>query len=308
MRHLVVLLVLLLATACGRSRQTAATPDETRPVPVRFKPAFPPDTLTVNEVRAWMAAHYWDRLDMADTTFYRRADTLEMLNAFMYYVQQYVDRDDPSPLVELVRRASTANRPSLEYFAMLTHNVLRNPNSPMRNDELFIPAMEAILASPLLDEYDRISPEHEIRMAGLNRIGQPANDFSYTTADGRTSRLYALRADFVLLFINNPGCEMCREIREAICQSPMLSEMIERRELAVLALYPDEDLAAWQAYREQIPAAWINAYDRGCRIENEELYDLQAIPSLYLLDRRKRVLVKDAVDVGQIEWTLDHNR
>lgn len=298
--------MLLVATACGRQRQTATT--DPRPAPARFKATFPPDSLKGDDVRAWMAVHYWDKLDMADTVFYRRVDTTEMLSAYMVFVRQYVDRDDPSALVELVRRASTVNRASLDYFAMLTDEVLHNPNSPMRDDELFIPAMETILASPLLDEYDRMAPEHEIHMARQNRIGQKANDFSYTTADGRTSRLHALRADFVLLFINNPGCDMCREIREAICQSPMLSEMIERRELAVLALYPDEDLTEWRAYSEQIPPAWINAYDRGCKIESGGLYDLRAIPSLYLLDSRKRVLVKDAVDVGQIEWTLDHNR
>lgn len=308
MRHLVVLLILLAATACGRQPQTAATSADPSALPVRFKATFPPDSLKGDDMRAWMAVHYWDKLDMADTAFYRRADTAEMLSAYMLYIRQYVDRDDPSPLLDILRRASTVNRPSLDYFAMLTDRALHNPNSPMRDDELFIPAMETILASPLLDEYDRMGPEHEIRMARLNRVGEPATDFSYTTADGRTSRLHALRADFVLLFINNPGCDMCREIREAICQSPMLSEMIERRELAVLSLYPDEDLAAWRAYSGQIPPAWINAYDRGCRIERGELYDLRAIPSLYLLDSRKRVLVKDAVDVGLIEWTLDHNR
>ncbi len=308
MRHLVVLSILLLAVACGRQKQSPATSADPQAVPARFKATFPPDSLQGDQMRAWMAAHYWDKLDMADTLFYRQVDTAEMLSAYIFFVRQYVDRDDPAPLLDLLRRASTVNRPSLDYFAMLTDQVLHNPNSPMRDDELFIPAMETILASPLLDEYDRMAPEHEIRMARLNRVGEPARDFNYTTADGRTSRLYALPSDFVLLFINNPGCEMCREVREAICQSPMLTEMIERRELTVLALYPDEDLAAWRAYSSQIPAAWINAYDRGCRIERGELYDLRAIPSLYLLDRRKRVLVKDAVDVGLIEWTLDHNR
>ena len=57
---------------------------------------------------------------------------------------------------------------------------------------------------------------------------------------------------------------MCREIREAITSSPMLSEMIERGRLKVLALYPDEDLTEWRDYRDHIPASWINAYDKGC--------------------------------------------
>ena len=43
------------------------------------------------------------------------------------------------------------------------------------------------------------------------------------------------------------------------------------------------------------------------QVRDRELYDLKAIPALYLLDRDKRVMVKDAVDVGLIEWAIDHD-
>lgn len=119
--------------------------------------------------------------------------------------------------------------------------------------------------------------------------------------------MYDIRAEYLLLFINNPGCNMCKTVREAISASPMLNELIERGKLKVLALFPDEDLTEWQAYRPQIPVRWINAYDKGCVVRDRELYDLKAIPALYLLDRDKRVMVKDAVDVGLIEWAIDHD-
>ena len=144
-----------------------------------------------------------------------------------------------------------------------------------------------------------------LSLASQNRIGQPANDFRYTLASGATGSLYGLRAEYVLLFINNPGCPMCREIREAISASPMLTELIEHGRLRVLALYPDENLDEWRAYREQIPASWINAYDDGCVLREKGLYDLSAIPSLYLLDAQKRVLVKDATDVALVEEVID---
>ena len=35
------------------------------------------------------------------------------------------------------------------------------------------------------------------------------------------------------------------------------------------------------------------------------LYDLHALPAMYLLDSRKRVLVKDSTDVAQIEEVID---
>ena len=193
----------------------------------------------------------------------------------------------------------------LEYFAMLAERVLHDPNSPLHSDELYIPVLEALVASPWLDEWEKIAPEHDLRMALQNRVGLPANDFRYTLASGRTGTLYGIRADYTLVFFNNPDCGMCERIRAEIVASPLLSEMIRAGRLEVLALYPDEDLTAWRAHAPQVPSLWINAYDAGARISKEELYDLKAIPSMYLLDRDKRVLAKDAFEVGYIEWLLD---
>ena len=100
-------------------------------------------------------------------------------------------------------------------------------------------------------------------------------------------------------------CPMCKQLREQIGGSPMLSEMIERGRLKVVALYPDEDLAEWREYRGHIPPSWINGYDAGCVVREKSLYDLHAIPALYLLDRDKRVLVKDSTDVPYIEEVID---
>ena len=204
----------------------------------------------------------------------------------------------------LMRKASVS-RPMLDYFVMLAEKVLHDPNSPLRNDEFYIPVLQAQLAAPWYDEYERIGPEYELHTVMQNRVGSKANDCRYTLASGKTGTLYGLQAEYVLLFINNPGCPMCREIREAITASPMLNEMIERGRLKVLALYPDEDLTEWRNYRDQIPPMWVNAYDAGCVIRDRDLYNLNAIPSLYLVDRDKRVLVKDSVEVPQIEEVND---
>ena len=270
-----------------------------------FLPAIAPSGLSPAEQRDYLRQHYWDRFDFSDTLFVRKADTLSMLEAFAAYVSLLSDRPtDSAPMDSLMRRAS-ASEPMLRYFSMLAERVLRDPNSPLRSGEFYIPVLRAQLESPYLDEYEKLGPEYDLQIVLQNRLGQPANDFRYTLASGATGRLYDIRAEYVLLFINNPGCPMCRQIREAIVSSPMLSEMQERGRLKVLALYPDEDLTEWHAYREQIPASWINSYDAGCVIRETGSYDLEAIPALYLLDSRKRVLVKDSTDVPYIEEVID---
>ena len=303
-RTLVLILAAVGLAACGgrAPRRPAATTAET---PAVFLPAIAPAALAPEERVEWLRWHYWDNFDFADTTFLARADTLQLFEAYARYVQLLFSAPtDGAPMDSLMRRAAVS-RPMLDYFAMLADQVLGDPNSPLRNDEFYIPVLRAQLSSPWYDEYERLAPECRLSLASQNRIGQPANDFRYTLASGATGSLYGLRAEYVLLFINNPGCPMCREIREAISASPMLTELIEHGRLRVLALYPDENLDEWRAYREQIPASWINAYDDGCVLREKGLYDLSAIPSLYLLDAQKRVLVKDATDVALVEEVID---
>lgn len=304
-RFLCLFFVLAAFTSCGRKsarQQPEVSGAEKQYV---FMPPMPPAGMMPEEARNYLRVHYWDRFDFSDTMFVHKADSGRMFRSFVEFVDIISDRPtDPAPMQALMKRAS-ASRPMLDYFAGMAEALFADPNSPHRNDEFYIPVLEARLAAPFYDEYERMAPEYDLQLAKQNRIGQRANDFRYTVASGRSATLYGLKADFVLLFINNPGCPMCREIRDGICASPMLSDLIARGTLKVLALYPDEDLGEWRRHFDEIPASWINAYDAGCTIEKGRLYSLRAIPALYLLDSRKQVLLKDVTEVAQVEELID---
>jgi hypothetical protein len=80
-----------------------------------------------------------------------------------------------------------------------------------------------------------------------------------------------------------------------------MNAMIEANQLKILSIYPDEDLQAWRNKLESMPSRWIVAYDKEMKISTNNLYDLRAIPSLYLLDNAKRVIIKDGTNVAHIE-------
>ena len=304
-RILSILLAALCLASCGGGSSRRKAADTASDAPRVFLPALAPARMSPDEQRDYLRWHYWDNFDFSDTLFLARADTLHLVEAYVRYVALISVRpNDPAPIDSLMRRAS-ASRPMLDYFAMLADEVLHDPNSPLRNDEFYIPVLQAVLAAPWYDAYERLAPEYALKMAMQNRVGQPANDFTFERITGERGSLYGLRSEYVLLFVSNPGCALCREVREQIASSPMLSEMIERGRLAVLVLYPDEELDAWRAHAGEIPPAWINARDPGCEVRDSGLYDLRAIPSLYLLDADKRVLVKDSADVALIEETID---
>lgn len=306
-RFTILVTIALALVACGQkgpkngNEQKSANGAATE---LSFPTISIPEMLPAEERTKFLAEHYWDKFDFSDTTFCNKPDITEQAYANYLDILRYVDPTvAQQSAAQLIKRAEVDST-MFDYFVMLSDKYLYDPNSPFRNDELLIPTLECIVASPLLDEAEKIRPQSQLDMAQKNRIGQKANDFRYTLHDGRTGRMYSIEADYLLIFINNPDCPACKEIREQICASPMLSEMIERGVMKVLAIYPDEDITAWLNYRHNIPASWINSYDKQLRMRDEELYDLKAIPSLYLLDAEKRVMLKDCNLVPQIEEAI----
>ena len=310
-RLIYIALALSLAVACKNSHKPTTDSEPTNSLTteqtakqLNFIPALAPAMLPQEQKMEYMREHYWDKFDFADTTFINQIDSTKMLTAFAVYATGYIpDSLAYKYMPRLMQRASTSKR-MYTYFLMLAEGVLHDPNSPLRNDEKYIPVLENAVQSSLLDEYERMPYEYDLEIARQNRIGRIANDFTYTLASGRTATLHNIKADYTLIFISNPGCPMCREVKEQITTSPMLQELIERKELKVLVIYPDTDLEAWREHLQDYPASWINGYDADQRIEKERLYDLKAIPALYLLDKQKRVMAKDCTDVAYIEKLL----
>ena len=253
----------------------------------------------------FLCEHFWDNFDFSDTTIPQRIDSTSFGVSFMRFAALLESRPDGGveAMRSLMDRAS-ANAEMLELFSGISRQLFWDPNSQMRNDELYLPVLEVRAESPFLDDAERDKAAFQASVAMRNRVGSPAEDFSYLTIQGRPGSLYAIKAPDTLIFFNNPGCTMCRDIRQSMLASPLIEEMVSGGKLVVLALYPDEDTDLWLSYRDEIPSNWINARDPGSTLHASGLYDLKAIPSLYLLDAKKTVLLKDCTDVLKLEAKL----
>lgn len=171
---------------------------------------------------------------------------------------------------------------------------LYDPNSPLRNEDFYRPFVLARSKSPLVSPSGREAAAETARRCALNKVGTRAADFRFSDRSGHMHTLYGIRAERTLLFFSNPGCNACKEIIDALKSYPEMEKMIASGELAVLNIYIDEDMREWYEYMPVYPVSWHNGFDPDCAIRNELLYDVRAIPSLYLLGRDKTVLMKDA--------------
>ena len=207
------------------------------------------------------------------------------------------------------RSASSDEKP-LAYYAFQNRieqqkKLLYDPNSPYRDEDAYIPVLEEIISSTYADSLQKARAARELPLARLNRVGSPATDFEFTLRNGRSQRLSEVSTDkdYILLMFSNPGCADCSRVTQIIS---------ELQNVLVINIFPDDDLDAWLEYSAKYPSDWICGYAPDVDEFSEEdgtlpLYHLRAIPSLYLLDRDRHVILKDPPIEKINKWQKEPN-
>lgn len=292
---------------------------------------------TQEQVMKYMAQNYWDdffklELDGKEgKNAVHGVDSSTFVGAFGNYARLAYSagaRAMEAPVAELFRNLdslalSGERKPMLKVMELMEH-YFYDPNSPVLDEEIYLLALNGILAAHSLSEVDKLQYEYQHRICSLNRVGTHGADFAFrqlvwgnylpddksllyspTPPKGYADKtLYNnVKGDYTLLFFNNPDCGACGTILETIMNSPLM-EMVQQKRLAIVAMYTDEDLSAWARNREKYPSEWIYAFDHRLVLRDNNIYGLRAIPSLYLLDKEKRVILKDATAEAVIGFLM----
>lgn len=293
-----------LALGCG-PRKTAAPVSLTRDFPHAEIPSMVSDP---NQRMSWLVQHFWDRYTATDSLYYSDSVTVngvtlenleKQVGVFATLLQEEPLAEGEAAMTALYRRMEAFQLcfPEANLLPELTALVGRyfyDPNSPVRSEELYLPFARCLAASELLEPLSRERYAREARLCALNRPGTPAANFSFVDSFGKKRTLYGIKAELTLLIFGHPDCQACRELQAVMEENEALSQAIASGELKVVDIYIDEDIDAWKAHVADYPASWINGYDPGFVIRTELLYDVRAVPSLYLLSQDKTVLLKDA--------------
>jgi thiol-disulfide isomerase/thioredoxin len=260
------------------------------------------------EAIEYMAVNYWNGLTDASRTYpsdsilvsgVRKSDVEQKFadwTAIMDYAGYKVW---PKAVANLYDRALACERKDtssqvLETFVELFDKYCFNANSPVRNEDIYHHFVARYASYEGLQEVLRGKYEREARLTGLNKVGSIAADFRFADSKGRIRNLHDIDAEMTLLFFSNPGCEACMQIITVLRDEPVIASLVAEGRLAVVNVYIDEDIQAWRSYMPIYPEEWYNGFDPDYLIRGEWLYNVRAIPSLYLLDKEKRVILKDA--------------
>ena len=303
--------VALIATACNggnthkeKDQVKAEQKFQALPFPAVQVPAMLADQ---QEILVYMAGNYWNNL--TDPTRDYPCDSLYVSGVDKGVVEQkFADwtlvlnnvplEESLKSIGRLYDRAYACEKRNpasnvFENFVSLAQKYFYDANSPMRNEEFYLPFVSRYALYEGLSDVERGKYEREARLCALNRIGTKAADFRFADKSGKIRKLYDIEAPYTLIFFSNPGCEACMEIIKVLREEPSIISLISQGVLKVLNIYIDEDIQAWRSYMPIYPQEWYNGFDPDFVIRTDEIYNVRAIPSLYLLDKEKNVLMKD---------------
>lgn len=178
------------------------------------------------------------------------------------------------------------------------------PESPTRDEEMYIVVLQKILASTKLTDIEKERYRFQLKECMKNRVGEKFADFQCIGIDGNKRLLYKdilnglgippLRGLGGVIYFFNPDCHDCVRVSEILNNDSTIQSRLADSTLYILPVYPDEDLTGW----EKVPADGrvikngLPAVRLASPAEREKFH-LPAIPSLYLLDAGGTVLLKD---------------
>ena len=306
---LLLFLGLYMFASCGLYRSNPATKEsfdeiENSILVQNPNPNFPlpqiPTNITSEQDKAiYLSKYYWEEFSFEDTSLINQTDITEQGFVDYIHVLNYIPFKHARRSIKYLFVKAQTNPPMFAHFASLFEKYYYNGDSPFRNEELYIPVLETILLFDILSEEDYEKYDFQQEMIHKNRIGSKANDFVYTLQNSEWKRMHAIKSNYLILFFSSPECSKCVAVADDIKNSEVIAQVcslnsFSRTMLCVLNIYPKSNIPLWRQSLASMPQKnWIHAYDDAMVLTNKRVYDLKGLPTIYLLDKNKRIILKD---------------
>ncbi|MCH3995333.1 MAG: DUF5106 domain-containing protein [Prevotella sp.] len=252
-------------------------------------PSIPESLRSVSERTDYLLAHYWDNYAFQDTALVHQPQTEQGLVNFLDLLERIDSKTATAAVQHFMSDTEKAPDVSRNYFSAQLEHYLYDPESPMHNTDLYLSFLQSLMHFPHLSETDLSKLSFQFDNVKKNKCGDQASDFVYENRSGIKHTLYDTKGDYILLFFYDPDCENCHRATAELKKMRLLANP----KIKVLAVYPDEDTEKWEKGRGLIPDSWIDARSPGGEVFKKSIYFIQAMPTIYLLDKSKKVILKD---------------
>ena len=245
----------------------------------------------------WEGVNFWDGR-LAYTTFFE--DKLDR------YFNQLVAPHPDSVNKEMDYMLSFAKaNPEMERFLLLRFVNRYYSQRYMWEDAVFVHLYEKYFATnppSWLSEQGKKTITDRAYSLMANIFGSPATEIQLPDSTGKSISLYGLKNEYALVIFWDPLCGHCKETLPKIDSVYQLRWKGQGLGIYAVAKENEGTREDWLKFiRDKNLGDWSHVYyskeAEKVRVSNNvpgysQLYDVQSFPTLYLLDKDKRIVAK----------------
>jgi len=250
----------------------------------------------------YLAEHHFDSFLWEDE---RLLNTPVFYNKLKTFAQQLLPLNSKItiPIVLKVLNESKKTRNLYYAFFDFLEQELGSIKSPYRDELLYIAMLKDILSTSDIEETRELRYVYELNLITKNQPGEQAIDFNILMDNGDTTTLYAIDAEILILYFQNPDCPACGEFREKMKNMEVLYHLLNSGKVKIITIYFEKNEELWRNYLHKGAfKTWMHGWNYDLRISEEHLYDVRNIPTIMILDKNKKVIEKDIFPNELEEW------
>ena len=246
-----------------------------------------------NRMRLYYCQHCFDHYPFADARMTTVPATAMRLREYCASVLYLSPADAAQATNDLLNRAQ-ANASTYHFFYDWLAKTFGSQGTPFYNEELYLVMLDNALKYNSLDKDHRVKCETEHKLHTLNMEGTTINNFKVQWSDGTRGTLHDIKAEYLLVYFQNPECPECTMIRGFLAENEELNQAIASGRLKVVTIYFEDDEELWKRYiANEAKAEYLHGWDYSGEIDQNTLFDLRAIPYMFLVDKDKKIIKKD---------------
>ena len=177
------------------------------------------------------------------------------------------------------------------------------------HDAIFVHLIRNYYEKGLCPWVDTTVLENMIERANILEpilLGKVAPWLIMPDIDGAFHTNYDFKTDYTIMYFWDTDCGHCKTT------TPKLLELYNRAKdslnLDVFAVCLTADSVKWKNYLHEKKLPWINVGNNKANIDFREAYDIKSSPKIFVLDKNKRIIVKN-IDIEELEnFIINHKK
>lgn len=254
-----------------------------------------------NYAYQYYKSHFWDGVEWTDERLVR---TPFFEPKLVRYYKELV-APHPDSLIKEVDRMILYSRSNKEMYKFLMVHFVQKYVNPeyMGQDAVFVHLFEKYINTNKTDFFTTQYKEFMTKRAYslmANLIGNAAANLEMVDSTGKPTQLYDIEADMIVICFWDPTCSHCKETVPRL--DSIYHAKWKNQGIKLYGVMTDGGKDLWVNFiKEKNLRDWYHVYQLPAKeVEDnaagkpsyKQLYDVFQTPSLYLLDKDKRIIAK----------------